>query len=77
MCLEQAAQFSKANATGNADYEMDYMLNASELKNFTPALSTDADRKLDDLLTKSTFKSVRSAEAIEADKSIDELVNNK
>jgi len=73
----KAAKFSKAIETGNADGEMDYMLNASELKNFTPALSTDADRKLDDLLTKNTFKSVRSAEATEADKSIDELVNNK
>ncbi len=73
----KASQFSKAIETGNADNEMDYMLNASELKNFTPALSTDADRKLDDFLTKNTFKSVRSAEATEADKSIDELVTNK
>ncbi len=73
----KAAQFSKAIETGNADDEMDYMLNASGLKNFTPALSADADRKMDDLLIKNTFKTIRSAEAIEADKSIDELVNNK
>ncbi len=73
----KAAQFSKAIETGNADGEMDYMLNASGLKNFTPALSADADRKLDDLLTKNTFKTIRSAEALEADKSIDKLLNDK
>lgn len=73
----KAAQFSKGIETGNADGNMDYMVNASELKNLTPALSADADKKMDDLLAKYAFKTVRSAEAIEADKSIDELVNNK
>jgi len=73
----KAAQFSRAIETGNADGEMDFMVNASELMNFSPASSADADKKMDDLLIRNAFKSIRTIEATEADRRMDVLVNNK
>lgn len=74
----RAAQFSKAIGLEKecADADMDYMVNASELQNISPATGRDADQMIDDLLAKNTFKSILPVAAYSADKSMDEILKN-
>lgn len=75
----KAAQFSKAIVfeKTNADDEMDYMMNASTLKNISPLVGLNADQQMDQLINKSGINKIRPVIANEADKGIDELLKNR
>ncbi len=75
----KAAQFSKAIGfeKANADDEMDFMVNASVLKNISPVVGLNADQQMDELIYKSGISKIRPATAKDADKGMDELLRNK
>lgn len=75
----KAARFSKAInfEKANADDEMDFMMNASTLKNISPLVGINADQQMDELINKSGISKIRPAIAKDADKGMDELLKNK
>ncbi len=75
----KAARFSKAInfEKTNADDEMDFMMNASTLKNISPLVGLNADQQMDELINKSGISKIHPATAKDADKAMDELLKNR
>lgn len=75
----KAARFSKAInfEKTNADDKMDYMVNASVLKNISPGIGLNADQQMDALINKSGISKIRPAAAKDADKGIDDLLRKR
>lgn len=75
----KAVQFGKSIRTEKekADGEMDFMLQTSVLKNFTPGAAVAADQQMDQLIQNGGLKKIHPVTAEQADKGIDVMINNK